>query len=180
MTTTEIITIIASLLSVLISSGALVALFSIKSVNKKTEAEAEKIRRETQKLDENGDLANFQAQIDAANKLNGQLASRLDVVTKQVSDYSDREVGKNKKIDDLEISIYALKTDKMNLNIQIRKLNELIGEILYLINKHLEYHKNVLLFGIPVPISEFTKVSDVFTQDMQNIENKYKELTKEV
>jgi hypothetical protein len=179
MSLTEIITIIVSLLSVLISSGTIVALFKLRNENKKIGAEAKKIEAETKVLISSSDLANFQAQIDAANKLNKSMADRLDIVTKELEIAEGREEVKDNKIMELEICAAVSKSERSKLKTEIKTLNQLLGDVLAIINKHLDYHAQIILAGIPVSISEFTIVNDIFLKDIDNIKKKYNKLMEE-
>jgi hypothetical protein len=171
MTTNEIILSIISLISVFITSGAFVALFSIRSSNNKMLAEALKIKTESESIRDSDKLAIFKSQIEAANILSETMTKRIDQLGNRLTDYENRDAKKEEKIDCLENLGDTIKMDNLRLKRSFDILNRLFNRLLTILHSYFEIRSKALLNGLvedPLAIEKLKK-------DIEDVENQYLE-----
>ena len=130
MSDSQTLPLIISLAAAFLSSGGLGVVISMKVNNRKTEAETNKIKRETKQIDTNEGLEFFKAQIDAANKLSESASKRLTELSNQVT--SDEEQGRLReaRIKDLEQESALNRDGKTKLSIKLIQMVNLFTEFL--------------------------------------------------
>jgi L-cystine uptake protein TcyP (sodium:dicarboxylate symporter family) len=139
MSLSEIITAIASLVSILLSGGALAALLQIRSVNAKTLAEAAKIKAEADQLKEQERVSAFNAQILAANTLSNTYAQRLDALTNRITKDEKASDDKDIVIDNLKSDIDSGKQERLKLAKKIDTINRLFNRLVNIVRNYLNY-----------------------------------------
>jgi hypothetical protein len=172
----EIITIISGILTALISSGTVIVLIQLRTTNRKISAEVDKSAAETKKIAEDEKINAFQAQITAADKLSTTMSNRLDILTNRITDYEKRDIEKETRINELENSMVASKLDRSKLRIKIREISGLLEELLQITHQHIYYHTKVLELGL---LPDFPEVSANLIKDVENIEERFKNIMKE-
>lgn len=175
----EILVIISSIISVLFSSGAFVALFLIRANNNKILAEANKLKAEAEQIGSDIKLDSFKTQIEGIKVISGTMSSRLDSLTKQIKEYELRDEINEKKIDELENSARKNDFEKEQLKRAIDIIRKLMINLLKIFHDYCELNQGSLIerrasdFGLKKLIED---IEDIESQ-YNNFESSYKDWT---
>jgi chromosome segregation ATPase len=173
----KILTIVTSIISILITSGTLVALFQLRATNNKLmaeaelkKAEAEAKRAEAKKIENDSNVAVFQAQINAATQLSTSFISRLDTLTKRLSTYEIDAMDREKRISLLEKESENFKEENQKQKHTIFSLCSLIRKLIITVNTHLE---TIKISDLPSTITildmKLKEDFDSFTREFKDI-----------
>ena len=171
MTINEIFTFVSSVLSVLFAGGALVTLFSIRATNEKTLAEAGKLKAEANQIKDAEKITAFESQVRATNLLTDTMTKRLDQLGNRLTDYENRDEAKEKKIDDQELLITAIKMDNQRIRRSFDTLNRIFNRLITILHNYFELRSNVLLNGG----TEDPGAIEKLRRDIEDVENQYLE-----
>ena len=172
MPTNEILTALASIVSLLVSSGTFVAIFQIRSSNAKTLAEAAKLKAEADQLKEQERVRAFDSQIAAANTLSNTYSARLDSLTDRIG-IDEKEIeAKSSIIETLQDTASKSRDEIQLLKRKTLALNRLFKRLTSIIRTYLGYRTNILRDKL-VEDPTFLKQLE---QDLASVEEEYKQI----